>query len=184
MQKEIKEGIRGCEDNAGGQKRTQKKPRTRNSPKPPCIITGAKNLNPLHTTGVFFASILAVRLGHSNRAYTVKRAAARGIRGCEDNAGGQKKMQKKPRTRNSPKPPCIITGAKNLNPLHTTGVFFASILAVRLGHSNRAYTVKRAAARGIRGCEDNAGGQKKMQKKPRMGVEPTTYGLQNRCSAS
>ena len=67
MQKGVKESIRGCEDNAGGQKRTQKKPRTRNSPKPPCIITGAKNLNPFHTTGVFFASILAVRLGHSPR---------------------------------------------------------------------------------------------------------------------
>ena len=91
---------------------------------------------------------------------------------CEDNAGGQKTTQKKPRTR------------KNLTPRPTTGVFFASILAVRLGRKQPSVYWERAAARGIRGCEDNAGGQKTTQKKPRRGIEPRTYRLRSGCSTS
>lgn len=36
----------------------------------------------------------------------------------------------------------------------------------------------------LRGCEDNAGGQKTTQKKPRRGIEPRTYRLRSGCSTS
>ena len=73
---------------------------------------------------------------------------------------------------------------KIITPRPTPGVFFASILAVRLGRKQPSVYWERAAARGIRGCEDNAGGQKTTQKKPRRGIEPRTYRLRSGCSTS